>query len=163
MKHLMRYEGFSIQDRLDEILDKIKDKGIDSISKDERDFLDAYAKGNKEVEEIHKKLNYLENDITFEYDGPYPFKFVMKDVEHYGDETYINGTITVPDIILDHMEIEGEIDGRIVYFNTGAVVPDFTKEHDGISYDIFEFCEGLEYELDAFLDYIVGEVEKMDF
>ena len=35
MKHLMRYEGFSSQERLDEILDKISKYGIDSISNDE--------------------------------------------------------------------------------------------------------------------------------
>jgi hypothetical protein len=41
------------------------------------------------------------------------------------------------------------------------VVPDFyslTKDEEGYEYDVFEFCNGLEYELDSFLDYVVGEL-----
>jgi hypothetical protein len=38
MKHLMRYEGFSSSERLDEILDKILKFGIQSISREEKTF-----------------------------------------------------------------------------------------------------------------------------
>lgn len=159
MKHLMRYEGFSTQDRVDELLDKIKAKGINSLTDQEREFLDAFSKG--QGEELHNKMNFAENEVTYEDDGPFPFKFIYREMEDYGDETYIYGTITVPDIEFEKgKRIDGEIDGKIVVFENGMIAPDFTKEHDDIYYDIFEFCEGLEYELDNFLQYIVDDIEK---
>jgi hypothetical protein len=30
--------------------------------------------------------------------------------------------------------------------------------HD--NYDVFEFCNGLEYELDSFVDYVVSELDE---
>lgn len=167
MKHLMRYVGFSAQERQDEILDKISKYGISSLTADEKEFLDSYSKG--EEEDIHKKLNFHENDIIFEDDDGH-FKFEFQELEDYGDEKHIIGVIYVPDLVWETgHRIEGRLEGRIVDFGEGKISPDFylqiTDKKSGkkINYDIFEFCNGLEYELDCFLDYVVQEVENMNF
>ena len=162
MKHLMRYEGFSSQERLDEILDKISKYGIESISKEEKEFLDSH-KHNKE-EEFHKKLQFKENEIIFEDDNNY-FSFEFKDLEKYDDELHIKGVLYVPDIEFeDDRKIKGRLEGTIVVFEGGDFTLDFYKEtrekNKKVTYDIFEFIEGLEYEFDSFIDYVVSEIEK---
>ena len=37
------------------------------------------------------------------------------------------------------------------------VSPDFYSKE---GYDVFEFCNGLEYELDSFIDYVISEIEE---
>ena len=62
-------------------------------------------------------------------------------------------------------KIEGRLEGRIVVFENGTTSPDFysvSKRKNQDSYDIFEFCNGLEYELDSFIDYIIGELKNSD-
>ena len=85
MKHLMRYEGFSPQDRQDEILDKINKYGIKSLNVDEIEFLDSYSKGDQE--NTHKKLQLHENETTFEDDQGY-FKFELKSIREFKNKTY---------------------------------------------------------------------------
>ena len=41
MKHLMRYEGYTSMERVDDILDKISKYGIESLSINEKNFLDG--------------------------------------------------------------------------------------------------------------------------
>jgi hypothetical protein len=154
----MRYEGFTSQDRLDELLDKIKKYGLSSISTKEKEFLDSHKSGNPE--EIHKKLNYLENEILFEDDSG-RFKFEFKEIEDFGDETHIIGTLYVPDLEFDNgKKINGRIDGRIVVFSNGSTSPDFFINQD---YDVFDLIEGLEHEFDIFIDYVVNEIGNKEF
>ena len=167
MKHLMRYEGFSSQERQDEILDKISKYGMPSLSHEERNFLDSYSKGTEE--EAHKKMNFHENEVVFEDDKGY-FKFEFENIEDYGDEKHIVGTIYVPDIVWeDGSMVEGRLEGRIISYGGGQTSPDFfavvkdTKSGEEVTYDIFEFCNGIEYELDSFIDYVVSEVENTEF
>jgi hypothetical protein len=70
----------------------------------------------------------------------------------------------VPDLVFPSgKKIEGRLEGRIVVYDNGSISPDFysvvkdPKSHD--YYDVFEFCNGLEYELDSFIDYVVGELD----
>ena len=42
MKHLMRYEGYTAQQRVDDILDKISKNGYDNLSNHEKNFLNNY-------------------------------------------------------------------------------------------------------------------------
>jgi len=167
MKHLMRYEGFSAQERQDEILDKISKYGIASLTKDERDFLDSFSQGTEE--ETHKKLAYHENEVVFEDDRGY-FKFEFQELEDYGDEKHIIGVMYVPDLVWeDGSTVEGRLEGRIVDYGQGRTSPDFyavvkdPKTGKEVQYDIFEFCNGLEYELDSFIDYVVTEIENTEF
>ena len=48
MKHLMRYEGYTVQQRVDDILDKISKYGMSSLRPDELDFLNAHKTGTEE-------------------------------------------------------------------------------------------------------------------
>lgn len=162
MKHLMRYEGFSSSERLDEILDKISKYGMASLTDSEKKFLDSHKEGTEQ--ETHKELAKEELEKVFVDDSGY-FKFEWEETEDYGDEIHYIGTLYVPDLeITGGKKIEGRLGGRIVKFESGQISPDFyslqkepgTEEH----YDVFEFCNGLEYELDSFLDYVVSELEE---
>ena len=73
----------------------------------------------------------------------------------------------VPDLTWeDGSRIDGRLEGRIINYGDGKISPDFEtfvkdpKTGKDVSYDIFEFCNGLEYELDSFLDYVVNEIKN---
>lgn len=164
MKHLMRYEGYTAKERADDILDKISKYGIKSLTSGEKEFLDSHKVGKEE--ELHDKLSKSENETVFEDDNGL-FKFEFESCEDYGDETHYVGTLYVPDLVWPNGKtIEGRLEGRIVVFQNGQISPDFysivkdPKSSD--NYDVFEFCNGLEYELDSFLDYVVAELEQKD-
>lgn len=167
MKHLMRYEGYTSKERTDDILDKISKYGIKSLTPMEKEFLDSHKLGKEE--ELHDKLAKSETETTFEDDNGL-FKFEFDSCEDYGDEVHYLGTLYVPDItwsIGKKVEkIEGRLEGRIVVYSNGQMSPDFYSvqkdPNNGDNYDVFEFCNGLEYELDSFLDYVVSELEQKD-
>ena len=159
MKHLMRYEGYTSNQRLDDLLDKISKFGMSSLSKEEKDFLDSHKSGQQELH--HVILSKKEMETVFEDDHGY-FKFELSDVEDFGDEKHYKGVLYVPDLTWSNgKKLEGRLEGSIIAYANGQVVPDFyslTKDEEGYEYDVFEFCNGLEYELDSFLDYVVGEL-----
>ena len=37
------------------------------------------------------------------------------------------------------------------------------KTGEEIQLDVFDFCNGVEYELDSFIDYVVSEIENTEF
>ena len=160
MKHLIRYEGYTVQQRVDDILDKISKYGMSSLRDDEKEFLNAHKIGNQE--EIHKKMTFNENDTIFEDDNGY-FKFEHSETEEYEDEVHYIGTLYVPDLVFSSgKKLEGRLEGRIVVYSGGQISPDFysvSKKSNEDTYDVFEFCNGLEYELDSFMDYVVSELD----
>lgn len=150
----MRYEGYSIQERIDDILDKISKYGVDSLTELEKKFLDANSRGTEK--EMHDEISREENESVFEDDSG-RFKFEYKETEVFEDETHYIGTLYVPDIELENgKRIEGRLEGKIIFYKNGQTSLEFQKD----DYDVFEFCNGLEYELDSFVDYIVGELEE---
>lgn len=161
MKHLMRYEGYSIQERIDDILDKISKYGMSSLTSLEKEFLDSYSKGNEK--EMHDKISKKEQECVFEDDSGY-FKFEYKQTEDYGDEVHYIGTLYVPDLeLLNGEKLEGRLEGRIIVHKNGHILIDFysvVKKPNQDIYDVFEFCNGLEYELDSFIDYVVSELSE---
>jgi len=164
MKHLMRYEGYTSKERVDDILDKISKYGMKSLTKLEKDFLDSHKSGHEE--ELHDKLSKSETETTFEDDGGF-FKFEFESRKDYGDEVHYLGTLYVPDLEFENgMRIEGILEGKIVVYKNRQTSPDFYSiqkdPKSGDNYDVFEFCNGLEYELDSFLDYVVSELEQKD-
>jgi hypothetical protein len=156
----MRYEGYTVQQRVDDILDKISKYGMASLRPDELDFLNAHKTGTEE--EIHKKMAFDENDTIFEDDNGY-FKFEHSETEEYDDEVHYIGTLYVPDLVFSSgKKLEGRLEGRIIVYNGGQISPDFysvSKKSNEDAYDVFEFCNGLEYELDSFMDYVVSELD----
>lgn len=161
MKHLMRYEGYTSKERVDDILDKISKYGIKSLTQLEKEFLDSHQSGKEE--EIHDKISKEESESVFEDDYGH-FKFEHEETEDYGDEIHYIGTLYVPDLVFANgKRIEGILQGRIVVYQNGTNSPDFYSVKkdpmSGDNYDVFEFCNGLEYELDNFIDYIVKELD----
>ena len=153
MNHLMRYEGYSSSERMDDILDKISKYGIVSLTQLEKEFLDSHKSGSEK--ESHDKISKQESETLFEDDY---FKFEFETWEDYGDEQHFIGTLYVPDLEWpDGRIIEGRLEGKIVKFENGNISPDFYSK-DG--YDTFEFCNGLEYELDSFIDYVIAKIEE---
>jgi len=153
MNHLMRYEGYSSSERMDDILDKISKYGIESLTQLEKEFLDSHKSGSEK--ESHDKISKEESETLFEDDY---FKFEFETWEDYGDEQHFIGTLYVPDLEwTDGRIIEGRLQGKIVKFENGNISPDFYSK-DG--YDTFEFCNGLEYELDSFIDYVIAKIEE---
>ena len=151
MKYIKTFESY-----LDDLLDKINDSGIDSLTPLEKEWLKAHSTDKQEDEE---KIEREMGKRTFESSDNY-FRFEFIEMEDYGDEQIIRGTMYVPSIEFeDGGNIEGVLEGEIEIHN-GVGVPNFEKEAFGATYDIFEFCNGLEYELDNFLQYIVDELNS---
>jgi hypothetical protein len=158
MKHLMRYEGYTTSQRVDDILDKISKYGMKSLTSLEKEFLDAHKLGKEE--EIHKILTKEESENVFEDDNGL-FKFELESVKVEGYERHYNGILTCPDLKLNGRTIKGRLSGTIIHIpETGVIIPDFSYETSNVSYDVFDFCEGNEYELDSFVDYVASELEN---
>jgi hypothetical protein len=91
------------------------------------------------------------------------FKFELDDIKYEEDGIEYIGTLYVPDLEKPHKTIEGNLKGKIVLYNNGSYSLDFFKiiyeRGKEVEYDVFEFCGGLEYELDNFIDYIIQELE----
>ena len=158
MKSLMLYEDFSSQDKTDELLDKISKYGILSLTTHEKEFLDAVSSGDEEV--VKNKMRILSTDTFFEDDY---FKFELDDIKYKKNGIQYIGTLYVPDLEKPHRTIEGNLKGKITLYNNGSYSLDFYKvvyeKGKEVEYDVFEFCSGLEYELDNFIDYIIQELE----
>ncbi len=154
-KHLMKFENYH-QKKVDEILDKISSSGIKSLSDIELDYLKAYGEDNQ-----MKMLN-LEYEFglkDFKSNDGY-FEFTFSHMEEFEDGDYYYGVITVPDLYWQNgKRLVGKLEGYILLLPNGDKVPVF--ERDG--YDILEFCNGLEYELDNFIDYIIETLNDEDF
>jgi hypothetical protein len=154
----MRYENYTASERVDDILDKISKYGIKSLTKLEKDFLDSHSTGGQE--EIHKIITKEESERVFEDDSG-RFKFEFEEIKDYVDEKHYIGKMYVPDLeFTNGSKIEGILSGRIIAFSNGTTIPDFYSDKD--NRDIFEFCEGLEHELDVFVDYIIEELKNYD-
>jgi hypothetical protein len=161
----MKFENYTSSDRQDDILDKISKIGIDSLTKDERDFLDSFKTGDEE--KVHKKM-LISNIKTFVDDWNF-FEFKLDDIINFGDKKVIKGLLSTPDLEFDDENfIEGELKGEIVVYTDGQISLNFTKlEEDPnsgelVKWDVFDFCNGIEYELDSFIDYVVEELDKID-
>jgi len=151
MKHLKTFEGYH-DSHLDGILDKISKSGISSLSDNDKKFLDAYKDGD---DKIMSEIERIENQRTFISSDKY-FTFRLSYSEESPDGIYYYGTLTVPDLVWENGKtIDGEMEGYIWIVDNKQVIPVFDKGE----YDVLEFCNGLEYELDNFLDYVVSTIE----
>ena len=149
-----------IDEKINEILDKISRYGIESITSNERSFLDSLSTNDEET--INSKLLGLMSDYIIE-DGY--FKFELEDIVYSDDCIEYIGTLYVPDLISEdgNIIIEGNLNGKIILENNGDYLLDFFKvvkiNEIDVEYDVFEFCDGLEYEFDSFVDYLLQELE----
>jgi hypothetical protein len=155
----MRYDGYTSSQRTDDILDKISRHGIKSISKLEKRFLDAHKHGKEEL--MHILLTKEESERFF-LDDSGMFGFEFDSIEDFGDQIHYLGILICPDLVLESGKtISGRLSGQIVYYaDVDMAIPDYGVEIDGKLLDVFDFCEGYEYELDNFIDYLVEELEQ---
>jgi hypothetical protein len=116
------------------------------------------------IRKLAQELGFVQVSptIIFEDDNGY-FKFEHSETEEYEDEVHYIGTLYVPDLVFSSgKKLEGRLEGRIVVYSGGQISPDFysvSKKSNEDTYDVFEFCNGLEYELDSFMDYVVAELD----
>lgn len=149
-----------IDEKINEILDKISRYGIESITSNERSFLDSLSTNDEET--INSKLLGLMSDYIIEDEY---FKFELDDIVYSDDCIEYIGTLYVPDLISEdgNIIIEGNLNGKIILENNGDYLLDFFKvvkiNEIDVEYDVFEFCDGLEYEFDSFVDYLLQELE----
>lgn len=145
--------------RVNEILDKISKYGIASITKHEKEFLDAFSDGNENDTLV--KMCVLDRDTVYEDSN---FKFELDDTRTYDIEKHYIGTLYVPDLVFyNGIIIEGNLKGKIISYPNGTYALEFEKTIIDIkgkkrNYEVYDFCSGLEYELDNFIDYIVQEL-----
>ena len=111
MKHLMRYEGYTTQQRVDDLLDKISNYGINSLNKLEKDFLDAHKMGKEE--EVHNILTKKESECTFEDDSGM-IRFEFDKIEKGGTLTQFKGYMFRPDGIYQFTKELKKINYKIV-------------------------------------------------
>ena len=103
-----------------------------------------------------------EVETTFEDDlGKFTFELSeVQKIKNKGgelEEIEIIGTLYVPDLKLSSgKKVEGRLEGKIIKYSNGTTSLEFEKD----GYDVFEFCNGLEYELDSFIDYVVLEIDE---
>ncbi len=148
------------EEKINEILDKINRYGITSITKNEREFLDSLSVDDEAF--INDKLLSLISDYIIE-DGY--FKFELDDIVYEDDCIEYIGTLYVPDLESEDGKIiiDGNLRGKLILENNGDYLLDFYKVVNingvDVEYDVFEFCDGLEYEFDSFVDYLLQELE----
>lgn len=156
-KSITTEQFFGIE-KTNEILEKIFKYGILSITKNEKLFLDAISMSDSES--ILSMMDRLNNDTVLE--DKY-FKFELDEIVYDDDCIEYVGVLYTPDLYINNVMIEGNLVGRIVLFNTGDYSIEFEKtiieKGEEVQYDVFEFCNGLEYELDSFIDYVIQELE----
>jgi hypothetical protein len=146
-KQVLTYNMFKeSQEYTDQILDKISQHGLDSLTSKEKEFLDSHKDGKED--ETFKKIKNEFSDILWRESGDdIKIKFIYEDTDkedgfltHYGklvledDKTY-------------------EFDGSITEFD-GTFITDF--ENDSIN--DWMIMEGMEYEYEQFIEYIFGEL-----
>lgn len=162
MKHRIRYDDYTTSERTNDVLDKISKYGIFSLTNFEVEFLEAHSLGTEL--EVHKRIIKQESENVFEDDQGY-FIFEHNETEYLKKETHFIGILYVPDIeFIDNKKVEGRLEGRIILFKNGQISLEFESvpiEGCNDTYDIFEFCDGVEYELDTFMDYIISELKNI--
>ena len=169
MKNIKTYKLFlenysDIKNMIDEILDKISLYGIDSLSLEEKNFLDSQKEGGKASEEAYSKLVSPKeiNKKIESTDGR--FTFILKHIETEDSEsedgilTHFHGIMKLPDMIMsDGKKIDGNLEGYLSMNEQGFIITNFEKN----GYTDYDFVEGLEHEYDSFIyQDLLHEIQK---
>ena len=150
MINIKTYKQFNENVDIDSILDRISKSGYDSLSDVDKKKLDNYSNGISDDTDIFADLLNKKYNDTYRY-----FNFNLTKVVYNGAELKIYGLLSLPSIEnVDSNNISGYID-----VNLNSMVNDLEFNRSG--YIPYDFVEGLEYELDAFIESIVDDV--MDY
>lgn len=127
--------------KLNDILDKIANNGLDSLSDQEKHFLKSFNSGNPDEESYElDKIRFNDDHFEFEVDK------VLDD----GEKKIYQGSITIP---------SGEsYKGSIQQYHKGGMIDnDFDVNDGGLT--IWDKVEGLEHEFDNFIQNFLMEQE----
>jgi hypothetical protein len=139
--------------KLDFLLDKISKYGIRSLT--EREYLFLRSFSNHSEDEYIVKYDKMEAEEVFEdFDGLFIFEYI--DISNTPYSKIIHGRLYVPDLKLKSDTIPGVLEGCIISSNDGKIVLNFKNGE----WDVWDFCNGLECELDIFIDGVVREIEE---
>ena len=136
---IKKYSTFMIESRQDNILDKILSQGIETLSDDEKKFLDSHKDGKEE--EVDKDLSIRDGDLPLESNEGL-FEFDVESVEVYeGEGASVIGTLAY---------YGGLYFGKFVFDTKGNLEywmfesAEDNLEEENPNFDIYEF----EYKLD---------------
>ena len=141
------------QEKIDSILDKINQVGIEKLSKKEMEYLDYHAKtgGYLDDEELITSLDRVPSGETWVFDGvpgiP-KMEFQYETTEEDIDEVIHTGYLSINDD-----PFYGEI-----YCNSEGNYSMCNFESDE-SVNLFETYEGLEREIEAFLSTVCDDLK----
>jgi hypothetical protein len=115
----MRLKKFKLflENNIDDVLDKISSNGFDSLSSEEKKWLDNQS----------SPIIYKSNDNKFEFE-------LEKKVD-YGDSIVYKGLLKTPNIRTEYLDIKGDFSGEIIVDSQGKVEQNF------ITIDGSEFLE----------------------
>lgn len=139
---------------IDKILDKITEFGMESITPEERKTLENFSKGivPQEPEEKEDFIEKAGGMWVFEFPGMPSFKFRYETTMTEENEIIHTGYLTV-----DDKDYYGEIycdrDGNFS-------VADFENTTEGTN--LFEDYEGLEHDIEVFLDVVCNDLKEDD-
>lgn len=139
--------------KLDYLLDKILKYGLLSLTERELLFLNSFSV-NCEDDYFIKYNNQESEEIFVDFDGYFRFEYV--DISYTPYSKLIHGRLYVPDLKLRGDDITGILTGYIIVSNDGGIILNFKNK----KWDVWDFCNGLECELDIFMDGVVKEIEE---
>ena len=140
-------------DRLNCVLDKLSKYGDKSLTKSEKMFLESYKDNNENS--IHSNLLISEFDSIFVDDNEI-FKFEYLGSTKNGKEWVHKGILYTPDLKIKKRTVNGILKGSIISYGNGLYSINFKSK----KLDIFDFCNGIEYELDLFIEHIISKIEE---
>lgn len=134
MIYLKRFEANIV----DEILDKISEFGIDSLTQIEKKYLDTYSKG-KDTKEIQKEMSSI---VYEDYIGAHKAKIILNNITPYNldDTSHWNAKLHINDNVYD---------GYITFKDDEFVNGIFDSDDS----DIYTDLEGLEDNIVDFLSW----------
>ena len=140
MKHIKTFENSIV----DNILDKISSNGIESLTPIEREYLNKYSK-DEPTNDVEKEMNKKVYEDFITQDLPATLELYNVETNEEG-ETYYNAKV----------EINNNDEYKcIIFFNEdGYLETSFEGETPYMDY------EGLEYEIDGFLENAYYEITE---
>lgn len=174
MKWIKLYEEFTNDSMHDMLLNSLETEIREIIAKEGHFSMDDYyalVKSRKLDDRmaddifhdlVGRGVSFSNGEEIVIEDEDFGLIFKFEKLQKQGEETYYWGTLYCPDYTYggeeDEQEtIPGEIYGRFVVFDEGPIILDFEGPNDITAYD---FCEGMEHELDNFAEYAVDEINK---
>ena len=136
MKYLKSFEN----NTLDKILDKISEFGVDSLTDNEKFFLDKFS-NNEDITEIENIINSKTYNGKI---GPYDATIRLMNIINNGEVARWNAELFVNDIrYIGWIEFDGEVYQTIDFQNGES---DVFTDFEGLEYEIDSFCQEAFYE-----------------